>query len=143
MKFYELLEAIISKYFRYRDIPDFSYNVFNQIISLLDVTAQYTILPAIVCSWEEKFVFLNQKIIKVYLYESHKFSSKQLLYKLRLLFSQKWQWFKIMDNGTPSTNELELMHYNTAADIACVYMIHEYLEDILWSNIYKCIHDSY
>ena len=30
MKFHELLEDIISKYFRYRDIPDFSYFVFNQ-----------------------------------------------------------------------------------------------------------------
>ena len=29
------------------------------------------------------------------------------------------------------------------ADIARVHMIHEYLKDILWSNIYKCIHDSY
>ena len=49
-----------------------------------------------------------------------------------------------MDNHQKSsTNELELMYYNTAADIARVYMIHEYLEDILWSNIYKCIHDSY
>ena len=61
MKFHELLEDIISKYFRYRDIPDFSYFVFNQKISLLDVTAQYTILPAIVCIGEEKFVFLSQK----------------------------------------------------------------------------------
>ena len=50
MKFYELLEDIISKYFRYRDIPDFSYFVCNQKIALLDVTAQYTILPAIACS---------------------------------------------------------------------------------------------
>ena len=78
MKFHELLEDIISKYFRYRDIPDFSYFVFNQKIALLDVTAQYTILPAIACSWEKKFVFLNQKIIKVYFYGSHKFSPKQL-----------------------------------------------------------------
>ena len=50
MEFYELLEDIISKYFRYRDIPDFSYFVCNQKIALLDVTAQYTILPAIACS---------------------------------------------------------------------------------------------
>ena len=27
MKFYELLEDIISKYFKYKDIPDFSYFV--------------------------------------------------------------------------------------------------------------------
>ena len=50
MKFHELLEDIISKYFRYRDIPDSSYFVFNQKIALLDVTAQCTILPAIACS---------------------------------------------------------------------------------------------
>ena len=50
MKFYELLEDIISKYFNYRDTPDFSYFVCNQKIALLDVTAQYTILPAIACS---------------------------------------------------------------------------------------------
>ena len=39
MKFHELLEDIISKYFRYRDIPDFSYFAFNQKIALLDVIA--------------------------------------------------------------------------------------------------------
>ena len=79
MKFHELLEDIISKYFRYRDIPDFSYFVFNQKIALLDVTAQYTILPAIACATENSnFVFLNQKIINVYFYGSHKFSPKQL-----------------------------------------------------------------
>ena len=30
MKIHELLEDIISKYFRYRDIPDLSYFVLNQ-----------------------------------------------------------------------------------------------------------------
>ena len=56
MKFHELLEDIISKYFRHRDIPDSSYFVFNQKFVLLDVTAQYTILP--------NFIKLIQNYIK-------------------------------------------------------------------------------